>query len=97
MEPYLIWLDASTAQADKLKERRRGKGIPACGTVKFNYQLAITWAGVELLILSRRSSIRTCNSNHGNTSIVPYIKDAALVKIHFSLCGRVARHNKLTS
>lgn len=41
MKPYLISLDA-TAQADKLKERRRGKGIPAYRTVKFNYQLAIT-------------------------------------------------------
>lgn len=58
MEPYLISLDA-TAQADKLKERRRGEGIPVCGTVKFNYQLAITCARVELLILNLRSHTRT--------------------------------------
>lgn len=36
MKPYLISLNA-TAQADKLKERKREKGIPAYRIVKFNY------------------------------------------------------------
>jgi len=69
-----------------------GENIPVHGTVKFNYQLAITCACRVTHSRLAVAYTHLHNSNHGNSIVVPY-KGAALVTTHLSKWCALRRSN----